>query len=278
MVARPLLERLAAVGFRPGHELLVETRVVASQPQPLQRAAEELVRAGVEVIVTVSTPAGQAAHAATRSIPIVMAAVSSPVELGLATSLADPGGNVTGVTTSPEGFRGKMLAMLKEAAPAITRVAVLIEPTFQAVRWPEMLAVARTIGVHAIAVTHDDFELLTNQLRQERADALVVLPNARFSVHQRRLAEFALQQRMPTMFGARAAVEAGGLMSHWADWAEIGRKAARLVEKVLKGAKPGTLPIEQPERFDLVLNLRTASAIGVRFPPSLLVQATDVLR
>lgn len=276
-VGQPLLEVLAAAGLRPGQNLIVETRIVPPQPEAFQRGAEELVRADVDVIVTVSTPAAVAASRATRAIPIVMAGVASPVEQGLVASLSHPGGNLTGVMNIREGFRSRMLALLKEAVPRIARVAIVLDPEFQLTGWPDMTQVARSIGVEPVTVPGGAYDDVAVGIRQARADALLVLPSARANALQRQLVGFALTHRLPSMFGNPAAVEAGGLMCHYADWADIGRKAGRLVVKILNGARPAELPVEQPDRFDLILNLRTARALGIQFPQSLRVQATSLI-
>ncbi|MBI3326658.1 MAG: ABC transporter substrate-binding protein [Nitrospinae bacterium] len=211
-----------------------------------------------------------------------MAGVSNPVERGLVTSFARPGGNVTGVTHSPgPGFASKRLEMLKEAAPQIARVGVFWDSTL-VTEMGEIQTAAQALGMTVLSADVPDqepgkFDPAFAMLTQERADALYVFSIYR-EAHGKRLVEFANAHRLPTMFGDRRFVEAGGLMSYSTDWSHLRRRAATYVHKILHGAKPGDLPVEQPMRFELVINLKTAQALGITIPPTLLILADEVIK
>jgi putative ABC transport system substrate-binding protein len=211
-----------------------------------------------------------------------MASVSNPVERGLVASLARPGGTVTGVTHNPgPGFVSKQLEMLKDAAPQITRVGVFWDSTL-VTEMGEIHTTAQALGMTVLSADVPDqepgkFDPAFATLTQERADALYVFPIYR-EVHGKRIVEFANAHRLPTMFGDRRFVEAGGLMSYFTDWLNLRRRAAAYVDKILKGAKPGELPVERPMQFELVINLKTAQALGLTIPPSILFQADKVIR
>jgi putative ABC transport system substrate-binding protein len=213
-----------------------------------------------------------------------MAGSAQPVELGLVASLARPGGNVTGVTNNPgSGFTGKWLQLLKEAAPTIRRVATIhnlsIAPEVRG--WAEIQDAARTLSLTLLSKdvrTAEDFDSAFAAIVREHADALIVLPNALNTAHTKRIVEFATQNRLPTMFGDGNAVKAGGFMSYWTNWADLRRRAAIYVDKILKGAKPADLPVEEPTKFELVINLKTTKALGLTIPQSILVRADEVIQ
>jgi putative tryptophan/tyrosine transport system substrate-binding protein len=242
-----------------------------------------LVRLPVDVLVTISTPAAQAAKQATTTLPIVIMFVSDAVDEGLVASLARPGGNLTGVSSAYDALIGKRLELLKEVVSGLSRVAVLYNPTFSgtALAIPETLATAQKLGLtpHLVEIRAPG-ELVPafEAMRQAHAEALVVLADPLLLMHARGMADFAIRHRLPTMFEERSPVEAGGLMVYGVNWVEIVRRAATYVDKILKGAKPANLPIEQPMTFELVINLKTAAALGLTIPPSLRFQATDVIR
>jgi len=271
---------LRELGWAEGQHIVLEVRTGERAQFP--DLAAELVRLPVDVMVTFSTPAALAATSATKTIPIVMASVSNPVERGLVASLAHPGGNVTGVTHNPgPGFVGKQLEMLKEAAPQISRVGVFWDSTL-VTEMGEIHTAAQALGMTVLSADVPDqepgkFAPAFATLTQERADALYVFSIYR-EAHVKRLVDFANTNRLPTMFGDRRFVEAGGLMSYWTDRPNLGRRAAAYVDKILKGAKPGDLPVERPLRFELVINLKTAQALGLTIPPSVLFQADEVIR
>jgi putative ABC transport system substrate-binding protein len=276
-------EEMHQLGYIEGQNLVLESRFVQGQYERLPALAAELVQLGVEVMVTVTTPAALVAKDATTTIPFVMAGVSNPVEHGLVASLARPGGNLTGVTTGPgPGFSGKLLELLKEAVPAISRVGVFWDSTFQTLRGYE--AAAQVLGLTVLAVdvremvVPEHFAAAFATILQGRAEALVVTaaaPNAR---HYQHLVDVATAHRLPTMFQDPHAVEAGGLMSYYLNWADQRRRAAVYVDKILKGAKPADLPVQQPMRLELVINLKTAKAFGLTIPPTLLFQAEKVIQ
>jgi putative ABC transport system substrate-binding protein len=213
-----------------------------------------------------------------------MAGSADPVDLGLVASLARPGGNVTGVTNNPgSGFTGKWLQLLKEAAPTIRRVATVhnlsIAP--EARGWAEMQEAARTLSLRLFSKdvrTPGDFDSAFAAIARERAEALVVLPNTLNGAHTKRIVDFATQNRLPTMFGDGNAVKAGGFMSYWTNWADLRQRAAIYIDKILKGAKPAELPVEEPTKFELVINLKTAKVLGLMIPQSILIRADEVIQ
>jgi putative ABC transport system substrate-binding protein len=277
-------QALRQLGYLEGQNIVIEGRFAERKLERLPDLAAELVGLKVDVIVTITTPAAQAAKNATTTIPIVMAGSAQPVELGLVASLARPGGNVTGVTNNPgSGFTGKWLQLLKEAAPAIRRVATIhnlsIAP--EARGWAEMQEAAHTLSLSLLSKdvrTADDFDGAFAAIAREHADALIVLPNALNTAHTKRIVEFATQNRLPTMFGDGNAVKAGGFISYRTNWADLRRRAAVYVDKILKGAKPADLPVERPATFELVLNLKTAKALGLTIPQSVLIRADAVIQ
>ena len=271
-------ERLGQLGYVEGRNLVLQMRF--GNVEALAALASDLVRLGVDVIVTITTPAAQAAKAATTTIPIVMAGSARPVELGLVASLAHPGGNVTGVTNNPgPGFVAKQLQLLKEAAPKISRVAVLMTShPAETLAIPDMQAASAVLGVTVVALkVESPTEIDLDALGKLRADALYVFPNVINIAHAKEIAAFAAANGLPTMYGRRADAEAGGLMSYWVDWQDLRRRAAVYVDKILKGAKPADLPVEEPEKFEMILNLRTAKALGLTIPKSALLRADVVI-
>jgi putative ABC transport system substrate-binding protein len=275
-------ERLGQLGYVEGQNLRIDIRAAKRQSDRLPALAAELVRLDVDVIVTISTPAARAAKAATTTIPIVMAGSAAPVEGGLVASLARPGGNVTGVTNSPgQGFAAKQLQLLKEAAPRISRVAILMtnDPVEKA-SFDGMQIAGPALGVTPVSVVIDSATQpeVGALLTQARADALYVFPNSPNNGHRTTISDFATANRLPTMYGERDIVEAGGLMSYWVNWLDLRRHAADYVAKILKGAKPADLPVENPTKFELVINLKAAKALGLTIPQSLLLRADDVIQ
>ncbi|HMC14339.1 MAG TPA: ABC transporter substrate-binding protein [Albitalea sp.] len=273
-------DRLGGLGHAVGRTLVIESRFADGRAERLPALAADLVRLNVDVIVTITTPAAQAAKAATSGIPIVMAGSANPVELGLVSSLARPGANVTGVTNSPGGtFTVKQLQLLKDAAPRISRVAVLMTSHPVETRgFAAMQAASEALGVTLIAFevespTGIDFDAL----RKLRADALYVFPNAINAGQAKAIVVFAAENRLPAIYGERVVVEAGGLMSYWTDWIGLRRHAAEYVDRILRGAKAGDLPVEDPTTFELVINLKTARALGLTIPQSLLLRADEVI-
>ena len=273
-------DRLASLGYVEGRNLSLESRFTEGRSEQLPVLAAELVRLQVDVIVTIGTPAALAAKAATATIPIVMAGSADPVGLGLIASLARPGGNVTGVTNSPGGgFIAKQLQLLKEAAPRIARVAVLMTSfPFEVGGFEAMQAASAAIGVTVVAFNVESAAAIDlDALGKLRVDALYVFPNQINIRHQKAILGFAAENRLPAMYGDRGAVEAGGLMSYWTDWLALRRHAADYVDRILKGAAPADLPVEDPTRYELVINMRTAKALGLTIPQALRLRADEVI-
>ncbi len=274
-------DRLNDLGYAEGRNLVIETRFADHRAERLPALAAELVRLNVDVIVTITTPAALAAKAATSTIPIVMAGSANPVELGLVTSLSRPGGNVTGVTNSPGGgFAAKQLQLLKEAAPAISRVAVLMTNfPVEARGLSAMQSASAALGVTVVAfMVESPAGIDLDALGKLHADALYVFPNAINGRHSKAILAFAAENRLPAIYGERDVVEAGGLLSYWTDWLALRRHAAEFVDRILKGAKPADLPVEDPTRFELVINLKTARALGLTIQQSLLLRADEVIQ
>src|SRR6266446_3592580 len=278
------LQGLRELGYVEGQNLVLARRDAEGQLDQLPALAVELVRLPVDVIVTASgVPATRAAMQATTTIPIVMAESGDAVGTGLVASLARPGGNVTGLSLISPDLVGKRLQLLKEVAPRVARVAVLYHPPFAAtvVGLREAQAAAPALGltvlpmeVRAPAEFDDQFATIIRL----GADALY-MPGDPFSLaHQRHILDWAATHRLPTVCGAVQLAEAGCLISYSPSNAALYRRAATYVDKILKGAKPGDLPVEQPMKFELVINLKTAKALGITMPPSLLLLADEVIQ
>ena len=247
-------------------------------------ATHDLVRLHVDVIVTGGTPAALAVKRATNTIPIVVVAMADPVADGLVASLARPGGNVTGNTFLGPELGPKRLQLMREVVPGVPRVAVLQHPGVYSERtMREMLE-----GIRAAAVGIDlqvldargpnDFETAFSAMATARAGALIIFPSPMFYINHRRLVDLAAKHRLPAMYVFREAVEAGGLMRYGANIPNLARRAAAYVDKILKGSKPGDLPVEQPTTFELVINLKTAKALGLTIPQSVLLRADQVIQ
>jgi putative ABC transport system substrate-binding protein len=275
------LDGLRELGYVPGQSLVIEYRSANWNRELLPDLAEELVALKVDVIVAVSG-AAEAAKAATRAIPIVIPARPDPVETGLVTSLARPGANITGTAWSPAEVAGKRLALLKEAFPKISRVAVLRNPANEADagEWRETQAAARVLGVtlQSLEVRDPkDFPGAFAAMAQKHPEALITVSTPLTSAYRPIIVEFATKHRLPTMFGRKADVEGGGLMSYSVNTADLFRRAAGYVDRILKGARPGDLPIEQPTNFELSVNLKTAKGLSITLPPSILLRADTVI-
>lgn len=276
-----LREGLSGLGYVEGRTVMLEERWAEGRFERLPPLAAELVRLNVDVIVTASTPAVRAAQQATQTIPIVMTLVTDPVEDRVVPSLARPRGNVTGLTLMHTDLSAKRLALLKELLPRLARVAVFWSSTTPAYRLvlSETETAARSVGVrlHVVEVQGPaDFDNAFAAIARERVDALVVLPDAMFRNHYPRILDLASKHRLPAMYWSSEFVDAGGLMAYGANIPDQYRQAAGFIAKILKGAKPGDLPIEQPAKLELLINLKTANALGVAIPQSLLLR-TDRL-
>jgi putative tryptophan/tyrosine transport system substrate-binding protein len=277
-----LRQGLREVGYVEGYNLIVEERWADGSLDRLPSLAAELARGKVDVIVAASTPAVQAARQETRTIPIVMTLISDPVASGIAASLGRPGGNVTGLSLMHPELSGKRVALLKEVNPRITRVAAFWSASTPS--YPIVLrgteTAARSLGLQVLPIEvrgPGGLDSAFTTISREQATALVVLPDPMFRNQHKRIIELAAQQRLPTMYWSRELVDAGGLMSYGASIPDIHRRAAVFVDKILKGARPGELPVEQPTKFELVINLKTARTIGLTISQPLLQQADQVL-
>jgi putative ABC transport system substrate-binding protein len=277
------LEGMRALGYVEGQHFVMEYREAAGQYERLPALAAELVRLKVDVLLAVITPAALAAKDATTTIPIVLVGVGDPVGSGLVASLARPGGNVTGLSNLSPELAGKKLEFLKDVLPAVSRVAVLWNPANPAaardVQEADVAAQRLGVQLHLVEARGPEaFDSAFAAMTRAHADALLVVADAIFFEHRRRLAELAAMSHLPTMHGIRPFVEAGGLMSYGLHLPDLFRRAAYYVDRILKGAKPADLPVEQPTKFDLVINLKTAQALGITLPPTLLIQADEVIR
>jgi ABC-type uncharacterized transport system substrate-binding protein len=270
------------LGYVEGQNILVEGRWYGDRADRLPALAAELVRLKVDVIVAGAPPAPEAAQRATSTIPIVIAIHFDPVGSGLAVSLASPGKNVTGLSTLAPELVGKRLELLKEAVPGISRAAVLWNPTVttQALELREAEVAARSLKVqlHVLEVrAPSDFAGAFSAMTKERARGVLILTSSMFYAERTRIAELAARSRVPAIYGPREYAEAGGFMTYGINLGESFRRAATYVDRILKGARPGDLPIEQPTKFELVINLKTAKALGLTIPPALLLRADQVI-
>jgi putative ABC transport system substrate-binding protein len=277
---------LRELGYVEGQNIAIEYRYSHGKNDRASELAAELVRLRVDVIVVAGgDPWIRAAKNATKTIPIVMVGVGAdPVEAGLVESLARPGGNVTGITNLGPELGGKRLELLKEAVPKLARVAVLYDPASPgtAREMQELLPVAaRALGLTVQAWdvrAADGFEKVFAALSKERPDGLYVLAGPLVRANGKRIADFALKSRLPSMYAIRESVDAGGLMYYGADVADSYRRVAYYVDRILKGTKPADLPVEQPTKFELVINLKTAKQIGLTIPPEVLARANRLIR
>ena len=279
------LQGLRDLGYVEGRNLVIEYRSAEGKFERFPAVAAELVALKVDVIVAPGTPAALAAKQATRTLPIVFIAVGDPVTSGLVTSLARPGGNVTGSSILDPDLVGKCLEQLKQAVPGVSRVAVLWHPgAFPERTEKDILkgaeVAARSLGVRLQFVEARgpaDFDRAFSEMTRARAGALTVLTGLMLFNERRRLVDLAAKNRLPAVYPSRDFVDAGGLMAYGANRADSFRRAATYVDKILKGAKPADLPIEQPTKFELVINLKTAKALGLTIPQSLLLRADQVI-
>ena len=273
---------LRELGYVEGQNIALELRWTEGKADRLGDLAAELVRLNVDVIVAPGGVAARAAKQASMAIPIVMVAVSDPVDEGLVASLARPGGNITGLSNMSPDLSGKRLEMLKEISPKTSRVAVLYTPDeegrSQAKATEEAGRVLKLQLQPLEARGLADIERAFTTMARERAEALLVLGSAVIFEHRKRLAEMAAKSRRPALYPHIGFVEPGGLMSYGPDFPDLYRRAAVYVDKILKGTKPSDLPIEQPTKFELVINLKAAKQIGLTIPPNLLAGADRVIR
>jgi len=274
---------LRELGYVEGRSVALEYRWAGGQSKRLPDLAAELVRLKVDLIVAQGTLAAEAARRATISIPIIFVGAGDPVGSGLVSSLGHPGGNLSGLTILSTDLAGKRLQILRELLPQANRVALLVHRPASATPLliREMRAAAQQLGIQVFAQEMDtavDLPSAFAAMQRERAQAVVVQQNPITTDSARRIAELAVQHRLPAIYYRRDFVEAGGLMSYGANGVAIYRRAATYVDKILKGAKPADLPVEQPTAFEFVINMKAAKALGVTIPPALLVRADQVIQ
>jgi putative tryptophan/tyrosine transport system substrate-binding protein len=278
---QPFLRGLRELGYQPGETVAIECRTAGRHDEGLAPAAAELVQLGVDVIVTTSQPAGRAAHQVTETIPIVTAISGDPVAGGLARSLAKPGGNVTGVSYYATELSAKRLELLKDTLPGIATVDVLANPIVSYLPFEE--DTRRAAGQLGIEVRirqvkgPADLARAFLAMKADRAEAVFVLPDLMLAHEAPRIATLALEQRLPTMAWGGWFTEAGCLMAYSAPYNQIAHRLASYVDRILKGAAPGDLPIEQPTTFELSINLKTAKALGLEVPEAILLLADEVI-
>jgi putative ABC transport system substrate-binding protein len=283
---RPYLEALRQglrdLGWVEGQNIAFEVRFAEGKTDQLPSLAAELVRLGVDIIVTSTTPAALAAKQATKTIPIVIGFAADPVGSGIVASLARPGGNITGWTHLGLDLRPKYLALLKEAVPTAHRFAVLWNPTNPvhkpSLKGIEAAAERLKVELHLVGVQDPkDLESTFSAMAGGRVEALVVFPDGMFLAQTPLIIGLAARHRLPTMYGVKEYAEAGGLMTYGPNVSDMFRSGASFVDKILKGAKPAELPVEQPTKFELVINLKTAKALGLTVPQALLARADEVI-
>jgi putative tryptophan/tyrosine transport system substrate-binding protein len=275
---------LHALGYVEGQNLAIEARYAEGRAEQLPALAAELVQRQVDVLVAGGSAAIHAAQQATRTIPIVMAVAYDPIGKGFVASLAQPGGNITGLSWLGAELLGKRLELLKETVPQSTRIAVLANPANPAYQdnMANLTVAARGLGLslHVVEVRRaDELDTAFAAMTRAEADALIVLEDSLvLSTLGGQIAERATTARLPAMYGWRKHVDVGGLMAYGPSMGDMQRRAATYVDKILKGAKPADLPVEQPAKFELVINLKTAKALGLTMPPTVLFQANEIIR
>ena len=275
-------QELRALGYVEGQNLAIEYRSAEGKAERFPELAAELVRLQVDLVVTRGTPAAIAAKKATATMPIVMAASGDPIGAGLVPNLARPGGNVTGLSSVMTELAGKRLELLREVFPTFSRVALLWNPTNPAARndWREADAAARALGVMPSSLEvrkSEDFGPAFEAARKQRADVIVVLLDGLIQNHQRQIVDLARRHRLPGVYASREFAEAGGLLSYGVNYSDLYRRAAIYIDKVFKGARPRDLPVQQPTKFELVINAKTAKTLGVTIPPALVLRVDQII-
>ncbi len=274
-----LIEGLRELGYVESRNIVIERRFSGTEPERLPELAAELVSLKVGVIVAGGQPTPIAAKRATATIPIVMTNFSDPVGLGLVTSLARPGGNVTGLSLLTVDLVGKQLELLKQAVPKASRVAFLANPGNPGATLQLQGAekAARSLGVQLQILEAGRTDELARAFAKVAADAILLPGDSFFFFHRTLIADLAIKSRLPALFAPREFAEAGGLIAYGANVATMYRRAARYIDKIIKGAKPADLPVEQPTKYDLVINLKTAKALGIHIPESILIRADELI-
>ena len=280
------LQGLRELGYVEGRNVVIEYRYAEGKPERLPALAAELVALKVDVIVTVSNTTALAAKQATRTVPIVFTAVANPVAAGIVTSLARPGGNLTGLASLGSELVGKRLELVKQAVPVVDRVAVLWLPGALGERTEKDMRTGADVAARALGLRLQfveargpaDLDGAFSDMTRARASALTVLPSNMFLREHRRLVDLAAKHRLPAVYTVKEYVDAGGLMSYGANQVDLYRSAATYVDKILKGAKPDDLPVEQSSKFELFINLKSANALGITIPKSMLARADEVIQ
>jgi putative tryptophan/tyrosine transport system substrate-binding protein len=277
-----LTDALRELGWVEGKNVAFERRYAENHLEQLPELAAELVRLNVDVILAVGTLGPLAAKRATTTIPIVMTAAGDPLGSGLVASLAQPGGNVTGMSLMAPDLGGKRLALLKEILPRLSHVAVLWNAAnpYSALVFKETQAAGQKLGIQVQSLEvrgPDDFDGAFEAARRQRPGALITVEDPLTATYRKRIADIAVDEQLPSLYGLREFVEAGGLISYGANIADLYRRAAGYVDKILKGAKPSDLPVEQPTKFEMVINLKTAKALGLTVPLIMQMTADEVI-
>ena len=278
----PFRDGLRALGYEEGHTIVIEYRWAEGNYARFSALIAELLAAKVDVLVTAGTPASLAIKKATTSVPVVMIAVGDPVGTGLVPSLARPGGNLTGLSSIAPDLEGKRLELLREVVPKLSHVAMFINSAnpFHTVSVRQAQAAAQALGIKLQSLdvrASEDLDDAFAAILRERPEGLLILADRVFLHNRTRMMDFATQQRLPTVNAYRELVEVGGLMSFGPSYEDMHRRAAIYVDKILKGAKPGDLPVEQPTKFTLVLSLNAAKALSLEIPPTLIARADEVI-
>ena len=275
------VKRLHELGWMEGRNVAIEVRWAEGRSERYAEIAAGFVRLNVDVIVTIGTPASLAAKQATSVVPIVFVAASDPVGTGLVASLARPGGNVTGLSNQQADLAGKRVELLREVVPALRQLAIManVDNSASVLEMREVQTAARTIGLEVAILEVRQAEDIANgfELLKSRADALYVVSDPLLGSNRVRINTLALGMRLPTLHAFRDHVEAGGLMSYGPNYPHLFRRAGDHVDKILRGAKPADIPVEQPTKFDLIINLTTAKALGLTVPATLLARADGVI-
>jgi ABC-type uncharacterized transport system substrate-binding protein len=278
----PFRDSLRELGYQEGRNIVIEYRWAEGNYERFPALVAELLAMPVDVIVTAGTPATLAVKKATSTVPLVMIAVGDPVGTGIVPILARPGGNITGLSSIAPDLEGKRLELLREVIPKLSHVALFVNPLnpFHAASMRQAFAAAQALGIKLQALevrTSEELDGAFAAIVREKPDALLILADRVFLHNRKRMMDFATEHRLPSVNAYREVVEAGGLMSYGPSYEDMHRRAADYVDKILKGAKPGDLPVEQPTKFTLILNLKSAKALDVEVPPMLVGRADEVI-
>jgi putative ABC transport system substrate-binding protein len=281
-LVQPFRDGLRELGYLEGHNILIEYRWAEGNYEQFPNLIAELIALKVDVLVTAGTPAALAVEKAKTSIPLVMVAVGDPVGTGLVASFARPGGNNTGLTSLTPELEGKRLELLREVLPKVSHIAVLWNPAnaYMITTEKEVQAAAAVLGIKVLSLavqTVQEIDAAFDTIRTEQPDALNVLADRLFLHERARIMDFAAHYHLPGVHAYRELVLAGGLMSYGPSYAHMHKQAASYVDKILKGAKPADLPVQAPTKFELVINLKTAKALNIELPPTLLARADEVI-